>query len=101
MRCGRARSHIDNQPGVRGYLAVAQVTASWGGRLNGTMVRREAVAHSRSSVALARPIWRRPLMSRKKRSTMFSQDAEVGVKCTLKRGCLASHCATPGCLCVA
>ncbi len=29
------------------------------------------------------------VMSRKKRSTMLSQDAEVGVKWTRKRGCLA------------
>jgi len=41
------------------------------------------------------------VMSRKKRSTMFSHDAEVGVKCMLKRGCLSSHFCTAGCLCVA
>ncbi len=31
------------------------------------------------------------LMSRKNRSTMLSHEALVGVKCMLKRGCLASH----------
>jgi hypothetical protein len=39
--------------------------------------------------------------SRKKRSTMLSQDALVGVKCMWKRGCLASHAFTSGCLWVA
>jgi hypothetical protein len=32
---------------------------------------------------------------------MFSHDAEVGVKCMLKRGCLVSQACTAGCLCVA
>jgi hypothetical protein len=41
------------------------------------------------------------VISRKKRSTMFSNDAEVGVKWMWKRGCLASHFRTAGCLCVA
>lgn len=36
-----------------------------------------------------------------KRSTMFSQEAEVGVKSMTKRGCLASHSCTTGCLCIA
>ena len=36
------------------------------------------------------------VMSRKKRSTMFSHEAEVGVKCIVKRGCLSSHCWTLG-----
>ena len=36
--------------------------------------------------------------SRKKRSTKFSQDEEVGVKCMWKRGCLASHLFTSACL---
>lgn len=31
------------------------------------------------------------VMSRKNRSTLFNQEAEVGVKCMTKRGCLASH----------
>ena len=31
----------------------------------------------------------------------FRHDAEVGVKCMLKRGCLTSHACTAGCLCVA
>ena len=34
-------------------------------------------------------------------STMLSHDAEVGVKCMVKRGCLANHSCTAGCLCVA
>jgi len=41
------------------------------------------------------------VMSRKNRSTMFSHDAEVGVKCMLNLGCLASHSCTAGCLWVA
>ena len=40
-------------------------------------------------------------MSRKNLSTMFRHDADVGVKCMLNRGCLASHSCTAGCLCVA
>ncbi|AER54931.1 hypothetical protein DSC_01390 [Pseudoxanthomonas spadix BD-a59] len=44
---------------------------------------------------------RSAVMSRKKRSTMFSHEAEVGVKCMVKRGCLASHFWTLGCLWVA
>src|SRR5260370_40245145 len=39
--------------------------------------------------------------SRKKRSTMLSQEALVGVKCMRNRGCLASHAFTSGCLWVA
>jgi hypothetical protein len=41
------------------------------------------------------------VMSRKNLSTIFSHDAEVGVKCMLNRGCFASHSCTAGCLCVA
>jgi len=40
-------------------------------------------------------------MSRKTRSTIFSHDAEVGVKCMLKQGCFSSHFCTLECLCVA
>jgi hypothetical protein len=36
------------------------------------------------------------VMSRKNLSTMFSHDAEVGVKCMLNRGCLASQTCTAG-----
>ena len=39
--------------------------------------------------------------SRKKRSTMFSQELLVGVKWMWNRGCRASHCFTFGCLWVA
>jgi hypothetical protein len=35
------------------------------------------------------------------RTTMFNHDPEVGVKCIVTRGCLASHAFTAGCLCVA
>ncbi len=42
--------------------------------------------------------WR--VMIPKKISTMFSQDPEVGVKCIVMRGFLASHAWTAGCLCV-
>jgi hypothetical protein len=31
------------------------------------------------------------VMSRKKRSTMYTHDAEVGLKWMLKHGCLTSH----------
>ena len=34
------------------------------------------------------------------RSTRFSHEALVGVKCIWKRGCSASHSFTLGCLCV-
>lgn len=34
-------------------------------------------------------------------SAMLSQDAEVGVKRTWKRGCFSDHLLTFGCLCVA
>ena len=34
---------------------------------------------------------RLPVISVKKRSTRFSQDDDVGMKCTLKRECLSSH----------
>src|ERR1019366_2589976 len=37
----------------------------------------------------------------KKPSTALSQDAEVGVKWNVQRGCRASHCRTFGCLWVA
>ena len=44
---------------------------------------------------------RRVVRSRKKRSTMFSHEALVGVKWRWKRGCRLSHVFTLGCLCVA
>ena len=44
---------------------------------------------------------RSTVMSRKNRSTMFSHEAEVGVKCIWKRGRLASQFCTAGCLWVA
>ena len=43
--------------------------------------------------------WR--VMIPKKISTMFSHDPDVGVKCNVKRGCLANQAFTTGCLCVA
>ena len=43
--------------------------------------------------------WR--VMMPKKISTMFSQDPEVGVKCRVIRGFLASQAFTAGCLWVA
>ena len=52
-------------------------------------------------------LWNTPLrrrstvMLRKKRSTLFSQAAKVGVKWMWKRGCLSSHALTFGCLWVA
>ena len=41
------------------------------------------------------------VMIPKKISTMFSQDPEVGVKCIVTRGFLASQAVTAGCLWVA
>ena len=38
------------------------------------------------------------VISAKKRSTRFSQDALVGVKCSLKRGCFSSQALTSGVL---
>ena len=53
-----------------------------------------------SSVTLLNVPRRMRLMviSAKNRSTRLSQEAEVGVKCRWKRGCLASHAFTSGCL---
>ena len=51
--------------------------------------------------------WNTPRLRRwrvslaKKPSTALSQDAEVGVKWNVQRGCRASHCRTFGCLWVA
>ena len=39
--------------------------------------------------------------SRNQRSTRFSHDEEVGVKCRWNRGCLSSQAFTSGCLWVA
>ena len=36
------------------------------------------------------------VISAKKRSTRFIQDALVGVKCSLKRGCFSSQACTSG-----
>ena len=41
------------------------------------------------------------VISAKKRSTRFIQDALVGVKCSLKRGCFSSQACTSGVLWVA
>ena len=41
------------------------------------------------------------VMSHKKRSTLFSHDAEVAVKCMTDHGRLVSYACTAGCLCVA
>ena len=46
-----------------------------------------------------RMAWR--VMMPKKISTMFSQDPDVGVKCSVIRGFLASQAWTSGCLWVA
>jgi len=46
-----------------------------------------------------RSAWRSTI--EKKTSTRFSHDAEVGVKCSRMRGCLASQPRTTGCLWVA
>src|ERR1035437_9419413 len=42
-----------------------------------------------------------PVSSRNHRSTRFSQDEDVGVKCSWNRGCLASQATTFLCLWVA
>jgi hypothetical protein len=41
------------------------------------------------------------VISAKNRSTRFSHDALVGVKCSLKRGCFSSQALTSGVLWVA
>ena len=41
------------------------------------------------------------VMRRKKRSTRFSHELLVGMKCTWKRGCRVNQAHTLGCLCVA
>jgi hypothetical protein len=41
------------------------------------------------------------VISAKKRSTRFNHEALVGVKCSLKRGCLSNHAFTSGVLWVA
>jgi hypothetical protein len=40
--------------------------------------------------------WR--VMMPKKISTMLSQDPDVGVKCSVIRGCLVGQASTSGCL---
>ena len=51
-----------------------------------------AVAVANSGLLVNTPRRRRfSEMSLKKRSTMFSQEAEVGVKCMLNLGYLGSH----------
>ena len=70
----------------------------------------EPAIHTFNSYALAfshgldrnTPRLRRRLVSlAKKPSTALSQDAEVGVKWNVQRGCRASHFCTLGCLWVA
>jgi len=46
------------------------------------------IGHAGEAVALEAVFGK---SSRKNRSTMFSHEALVGVKCMTKRGCLASH----------
>ena len=56
-----------------------------------------AAMRSLTEVKLPRRMaWR--VMIEKKISTMFSQDPDVGVKCRVIRGCLASQARTSGCL---
>ena len=54
------------------------------------MYKSMARSSSGTLVKLSRRM-RLSVMSRKNRSTMFSHDALVGVKCMTKRGCRASH----------
>jgi len=53
-------------------------------------VLRNGLSSSLTVAKLSRLI-RFSEMSRKKRSTMFNQEALVGVKCMTTRGCLSSH----------
>ena len=59
-----------------------------------------AVSRSSALVNLPRQM-RFDVISAKNRSTMFSHDALVGVKCSLKRGYFSSQAFTSRVLCVA
>ncbi len=60
---------------------------------------REAYLQSRRSPGVSRVAQAGPVSKPNQRPTEFSQDAEVGVKCTWNRGCPASHPLTAGILC--
>ena len=58
-----------------------------------------AVMRSGTEVKLPRRMACRVMML-KKTSTRFSHDPDVGVKCSVIRGCLASQARTSGWVCV-
>src|SRR6202040_1539458 len=64
--------------------------------------RKRLIAAWRSTIEQNTPRLRRRLVSlAKKPATALSQEAEVGVKWNVQRGCRASHFCTLGCLWVA
>ena len=75
--------------------ALAAQMNGFGSMLCSATYRSMASSSSGTLVKLSRRM-RLSVMSRKKRSTMFSHDALVGVKCITKRGCLASQACTSG-----
>ena len=63
---------------------------------------KRLIAACKSTTDRKTPRFNRGLVSlAKKPSTALSQDAEVGVKWNVQRGCRASHFCTLGCLWVA
>src|SRR5476651_2143728 len=63
---------------------------------------KRLIAACKSTTDRKTPRFNRRFVSlAKKPSTALSQDAEVGVKWNIQRGCLASHFCTLGCLWVA
>src|SRR5664279_5085089 len=63
---------------------------------------KRLIAACRSTIDRKVPRFNRRFVSlAKKPSTALSQDADVGVKWNVQRGCRTSHCRTFGCLWVA
>jgi hypothetical protein len=80
--------------------AVLVQANGWQRSFQPSMKRRMALVRSLTDRNVPRRMaWR--VMIPKKISTMFSQDPEVGVKCRVIRGFLASQACTSGCLWVA
>ncbi len=73
-------------------LPTLKVILTHGAGLQGRLLRRPVTGRQPLHLSLRRD------GARNQRSTRLSQELEVGVKCRLKRGCLASQVATLGCL---
>ena len=71
----------------------------WQRSFHPSMKASMALTRSGTEVKLPRRMACR-VMIEKKTSTRFSQDPDVGVKCKVIRGCLASQARTSGWLCV-